>query len=380
MSAAYWLVRTKFPDGGADLLVMNFAAGFADDEGLGFWPSMETIGGELRKSKQQARRVVKRLVKGGWLILHEPPNRPGAKRQTAHYRLNLEQLRSAPYPNEHCKRLAGKVVNKGGAAIKDDTPVKSDTPTSSDTGIKDDAQPLSDSTMTPITSDTGPLPEVIARGTVEVTVEVTGEKQPSPEPSGDGTDAAADKSQPFTVESPDHPGAIRPADDITRAVVLIPLVASKGLPGAITEKQVQEWETAYPAVDVRAVVQQIRQWNLSNPSRRKTPKGLRDHVTSWLAKEQNKGGRQRGISQLRQPRADPRPDDAPERPEVPGGVFTKRLRRNWMDDNKQQEYEGLATITWGGYLRIYIESNPLLFPDYPLEEAINAYPEAPNDC
>ena len=82
-SAAYWLVRTKFPDGGADLLVMNFVAGFADDEGLGFWPSLETIGGELRKSKQQARRVMKRLAKkdeggaDGWLIVYQPANTPG---------------------------------------------------------------------------------------------------------------------------------------------------------------------------------------------------------------------------------------------------------------------------------------------------------------
>jgi uncharacterized protein YdaU (DUF1376 family) len=66
----------------------------------------------------------------------------------------------------------------------------------------------------------------------------------------------------------------------------------------ITEKEVREWEEAYPAVNVRQELREIRQWNLSNPRRRKTRHGWRNHVTEWLGREQDRGQRANGKEQL----------------------------------------------------------------------------------
>jgi hypothetical protein len=75
----------------------------------------------------------------------------------------------------------------------------------------------------------------------------------------------------------------------------VPLV--DGSEWAVTEEMVEEWEEAYPRVDVRQELRSLRQWNLSNPRKRKTPRGIRKHVTDWLARVQNSGrGALRGVA------------------------------------------------------------------------------------
>ena len=75
-------------------------------------------------------------------------------------------------------------------------------------------------------------------------------------------------------------------------VIYIPLVSKKTDPKEfpIYQKSVDEWMSAYPAVDIMYSLQKIRQWNLANPTKRKTDKGVMKHVNSWLSREQDKGG------------------------------------------------------------------------------------------
>lgn len=49
-----------------------------------------------------------------------------------------------------------------------------------------------------------------------------------------------------------------------------------------------EWERLYPGVDVRQKIRDMRGWCLSNPTRRKTRRGVQAFVTGWLSREQNK--------------------------------------------------------------------------------------------
>jgi hypothetical protein len=58
----------------------------------------------------------------------------------------------------------------------------------------------------------------------------------------------------------------------------------------IFETQIAEWQGLYPAVDIRQELRNMRGWCIANPSKRKTKSGILRFVTSWLAKEQNKGG------------------------------------------------------------------------------------------
>jgi len=76
--------------------------------------------------------------------------------------------------------------------------------------------------------------------------------------------------------------------------ITIPLVDKSEFP--VTHKMISEWEEAYPAVAVLQKLREIRQWNISNPKRQKTSRGILKHITSWLAKEQDKGGILKGQS------------------------------------------------------------------------------------
>lgn len=48
-----------------------------------------------------------------------------------------------------------------------------------------------------------------------------------------------------------------------------------------------ELDVLYPDADVRQTLREIRGWNLSNPTKRKTASGVLRHVNSWFAKVQN---------------------------------------------------------------------------------------------
>ena len=58
----------------------------------------------------------------------------------------------------------------------------------------------------------------------------------------------------------------------------------------VTDEDLDEWQSLYPAVDVMQELRNMRGWLLSNPSKRKTRNGVKRFVNSWLAREQNKGG------------------------------------------------------------------------------------------
>jgi hypothetical protein len=72
--------------------------------------------------------------------------------------------------------------------------------------------------------------------------------------------------------------------------VVIKIPINTGNEFQITEDQVQQWQSLYPAVDVMQELRNIRGWNLSNPKKRKTKSGILQHINAWLAKEQNRGG------------------------------------------------------------------------------------------
>ena len=79
-------------------------------------------------------------------------------------------------------------------------------------------------------------------------------------------------------------------------VLNIPLIPKDG-EYAVTQEQIDEWTETYPAVDILQELRKMRQWCIANPKRRKTRRGILRFITSWLAKEQDKGGILRRQSQ-----------------------------------------------------------------------------------
>ena len=73
---------------------------------------------------------------------------------------------------------------------------------------------------------------------------------------------------------------------------LITLPLNNGTEWPVTTDMVTEWSSLYPAVDVMQELRNMRGWLLSKPKNRKTPRGVRAFVTTWLSKEQDRGPRQ----------------------------------------------------------------------------------------
>jgi len=59
----------------------------------------------------------------------------------------------------------------------------------------------------------------------------------------------------------------------------------------IRELDKQKWKEAYPACDIEIELNQMREWLLSNPNKRK--KNYRRFITNWLTRSQEKGGTKR---------------------------------------------------------------------------------------
>lgn len=55
-----------------------------------------------------------------------------------------------------------------------------------------------------------------------------------------------------------------------------------------SQEQYAEYERLYPGVDVKQAFRAMRGWCLSNPTRRKTRRGVSAFVTSWMNREQNR--------------------------------------------------------------------------------------------
>lgn len=76
-----------------------------------------------------------------------------------------------------------------------------------------------------------------------------------------------------------------------KAVIFLTLNDKSEYP--IFEKQVTEWESLYPAVDVMQQLRAMKGWINANPKQRKTKTGILKFVNAWLSKEQNRGGGKR---------------------------------------------------------------------------------------
>lgn len=80
-------------------------------------------------------------------------------------------------------------------------------------------------------------------------------------------------------QSPDQSGILLPLNDKT--TYNVPL------------SKIQIWTAAYPAVDVKQELLKMISWLESNPTKRKTRRGITRFIDTWLSREQDKGGRYR---------------------------------------------------------------------------------------
>ena len=71
----------------------------------------------------------------------------------------------------------------------------------------------------------------------------------------------------------------------------VSLILNDGSFYDVSERDVEQWSKLYPNVDVLQQLRNMAGWCDGNPTKRKTKGGIRRFITSWLAREQDKGGR-----------------------------------------------------------------------------------------
>lgn len=101
----------------------------------------------------------------------------------------------------------------------------------------------------------------------------------------------ASRDKPHRADAPASPPSVENSTPTGKsngkAVAYIPLVDSSEY--AVTEDLAGELSKLYPAVDIPQTLNEIRGWNLANPTHRKTARGILRHINAWMAKEQNRG-------------------------------------------------------------------------------------------
>jgi hypothetical protein len=61
-----------------------------------------------------------------------------------------------------------------------------------------------------------------------------------------------------------------------------------------TEEQTSEWQSAFPALDVRSEIRKALAWTRANPEKRKTARGMPAFLFSWLGRGQNRNAPRSG--------------------------------------------------------------------------------------
>ncbi len=58
----------------------------------------------------------------------------------------------------------------------------------------------------------------------------------------------------------------------------------------ILKTDIVTWKELYPAVNIEQEFRNMKGWLISNPTKRKTAKGIKRFINGWLSREQDKGG------------------------------------------------------------------------------------------
>ena len=80
-------------------------------------------------------------------------------------------------------------------------------------------------------------------------------------------------------------GAAHAIADAGEVMERIPMIG--GVEFEVRQSFADELARLYPAVDVPATLKQMRGWCIGNPTKLKTPRGIRKFITGWCERDQN---------------------------------------------------------------------------------------------
>ena len=84
-------------------------------------------------------------------------------------------------------------------------------------------------------------------------------------------------------------GARHAIADTGDVIERIPMIGGEEF--EVRQSFVEEMDRLYLNVDIPLTLKEMRGWCLGNPTKLKTPRGIRKFIVSWLQREQDKNGR-----------------------------------------------------------------------------------------
>lgn len=103
-----------------------------------------------------------------------------------------------------------------------------------------------------------------------------------------------DKSKEKEIEKeevPNGPSCAEPEKSVSTPPIISLILNDKSF-FDVSDEDVAKWNELYPAVDVMQELRKMAGWCESNTTKRKTRRGVRAFITSWLARAQDRGGSQ----------------------------------------------------------------------------------------
>jgi len=114
--AMVWRTTLK----GAELLVMDRLAFYADDNGEECYPSLETLSVRTHYGERMVRYALRKLAKRGFISMDVQAHTNGNGQATNQYHVNIEALRGATFAPQGGQSLlpkGGNLCQKGGQGL-----------------------------------------------------------------------------------------------------------------------------------------------------------------------------------------------------------------------------------------------------------------------
>jgi hypothetical protein len=246
---------------GSQKLVMLCLADFSNDDGA-CWPSIETIARKSGVSVTTVKTTINQLIKDGWLSKQSRPGvvRKGHRINSSNmYHLSVSLLMKTAYENlnndkadSDPSRIALSDVDRADSDQSNPDQSKHKVLTSqnsvSDRAKFDPDPPSLDPLRDPLVRDLAPSKKL----------------------------HEAEQRIP---------------------VYTIPLNRKNEFHNVYSE-DIQAAQELYPAVDVNQEIRKMIGWSESNPRKRKTSRGIKAFMNTWLSREQDRGPRQVAVIEI----------------------------------------------------------------------------------
>lgn len=115
------------------------------------------------------------------------------------------------------------------------------------------------------------------------------------------SDQPATNQRLTTIKKDNIDKIVKDTSSIAPPDTFIGLVLNDNSQHFVSQSDVSKYKSLYPAVNVEQQLRNMKGWLESNPTKRKTSRGIARFITNWLAKDQDRGGQrvQPGIDGLK---------------------------------------------------------------------------------